>query len=60
MIVDAPSSPFVERFHWVANKLERVKLSKFATLARAAWFCRNKANFEPNLVLDAIAEKIWL
>ncbi|KMT13728.1 hypothetical protein BVRB_4g081080 [Beta vulgaris subsp. vulgaris] len=41
LIVDCPSSSFVELFMWMHSKLDRSDLLSFASLAWAAWSFRN-------------------
>lgn len=42
----APQTSFADLFLWMAEKLNTDDLRRFATLAWAAWLCRNKEIFE--------------
>lgn len=45
LLLEAPATSFVDRLVWLAEKLHKDALSSFASLAWAAWFCRNKEVF---------------
>ncbi|XP_048494306.1 uncharacterized protein LOC125494668 [Beta vulgaris subsp. vulgaris] len=45
LLLEAPTTSFVDRLVWLAEKLNKDALSSFASLAWAAWFCRNKEVF---------------
>ncbi|XP_021729762.1 uncharacterized protein LOC110696717 [Chenopodium quinoa] len=53
LIVEAPTSSFIDRWQWLKNKVSKETLILMAALMWAAWRCRNTKvfeNFEPDAV----------
>lgn len=55
VIEEAPATSFVDWLRWCAGRVSREELRTLASLCWAAWFCRNKAVYEPSLSLDAVS-----
>ncbi|XP_056688734.1 uncharacterized protein [Spinacia oleracea] len=55
LLAEAPCESFEERFVWLAGKMERDQLRVVASLAWAAWFCRNKGVFDAANTVDPVS-----